>query len=251
MSILFFPHCSLASFVVRSLLTAHFSTIWFFTFMPSLILIISCLYFFCFPFLSPVLLLLADFLEDFLPASVSVGVGSSGLPVCFPYPHSVDQWLAQEGVQHNFRHFIALPNHPVRLSVSHNHHCWPTTASAWYKRWTRWGGRGASEFRAVSADMDISFARLVEEVSYQRRLATLLTMCCSDEVVPTAPEVAFFRFIQEWSPLRLVIKRRFLANTCWLFGKAWKLSRLCRPIGVAFMWCLHPGGTITNVAIFC
>lgn len=101
------------------------------------------------------------------------GIASlSGLPVRFPPPYSVQWYISQEDERQDPRLFIALQIRPGRLSISHDHHSRDTLANAQRKRWKHWGGQGASEFRAVSVEIDIPFVRCVEEVSNQRWLAT-------------------------------------------------------------------------------
>lgn len=74
----------------------------------------------------------------------------------------------------------------------HTHHAWDTTAGTWHKTWKHWEASRASQFRTASSEMEISFDRNVEDISYQRWLATLSAKWQRDKNVPTVPDVAFF-----------------------------------------------------------
>lgn len=153
-------------------------------------------------------------LSYLLLISSSPASGSALLPsrvniFGFSPPYSVEQYIAQEGSRPDARRFVSLPDHPGCLSVSHNRHPRDTAAGACPKPWKHGGGRGAFEFRTASAEMDMPFVQLSEEVSYQRRLAALLATWWRDDVVLTIPEVGFCCPDEEWHLLWLVLRRRF------------------------------------------
>lgn len=65
----------------------------------------------------------------------------------------------------------------------------------------------AFRFRTASVTMDIPFVRCTEEVSYERRLATLLPTWRRDKFVPTIRKVVFPCHDKDWSLLWLMTRR--------------------------------------------
>lgn len=69
----------------------------------------------------------------------------------------------------------------------------------WRKRWKHWGGRGASDFGAASAEMEIPLNRFVEQVRYQRWLVILVATRPRDKAVRTVPELGVSCLDEDWS----------------------------------------------------
>lgn len=66
------------------------------------------------------------------PSGFSVGF-FPGLPVRIPHLYTAEQTIAWEIACLDVSRFIALPNHPGLLSISHDHHSWDPVAVAWSK----------------------------------------------------------------------------------------------------------------------
>lgn len=101
---------------------------------------------------------------------------------------------------------------PDDYQFLHNHQSVYIAASAWRKQLKHYRGRGASEFRADSAEMIISFVRFAKAESYQSGLATFLAAWRRNKAVPTVPEMAFSCLDEGWSRLCIVVKRQYWAS---------------------------------------
>lgn len=74
-----------------------------------------------FRFLCPVPLFLSNLSNEIFPASGAGVAGLPGSPVSFTPPSSVKRYTAQINSRHDVQSFIALRNHPGRLSILQNH----------------------------------------------------------------------------------------------------------------------------------
>lgn len=139
------------------------------------------------------------------PSSASEVAGLHIFPVRFSSRYSSVHYIPQEGAQPDVRCFIALPTHPIRQLILHNHHSQDTPQVLGASNWSiSREGRGGHELRTVSAQKDIPFVRYEEEVIYQRQLARLLIRWRCDKTVPTVP----------WVALLLPQQRTQLATAC-------------------------------------
>lgn len=99
------------------------------------------------------------------PASGSDASGTPGPHVFFQLPHSVENFIAQNGARRDVQRFVALPGYTGRLSITHNHHNQDGAAGAWREQLKHWGGLFASKYRTASLEKNIPFVRCTEEVN--------------------------------------------------------------------------------------
>lgn len=128
------------------------------------------------------------------------------------------------------------------------------------------GGRSASEFSAVSSEMDIAFVPSLEEIGYQQRIASFLAVWWCDGATRLSrpfQRSPFHASITKGVGYGLsldssigqantVSRQDFICPiTFWLVGTMLKFPRLCRLIVVACIRCSRLSGTNTNVLTFC
>lgn len=146
--------------------------------------------------------------------STAFGPGISVVPclsLCSLPHYAVEQCFAQEGTQHDVQRFVALPNYPGRLSISRNHLARDIATVTGRKWWKHCEGRGASNFRTTSAEVNIPFVCCVEEVRDHRRLVSLLAIPRRENAVATDLDVVSSFLDENWSRLELVFNRRYWA----------------------------------------
>lgn len=75
-----------------------------------------------------------------MPSALASGLrsraaGYLGSAVLFPPIYSVKQYIAEQGVRHDFRRLIALPDYPGSCLVYRNVYARITATGAWQKKW--------------------------------------------------------------------------------------------------------------------